>query len=630
MGAMMRDFAGLVRALVCAFALVLAAHAADAPRQVVAPASSLLYKARPTLLSLGQFDGGYSEAAVTDVALGDFDGDGRLDIAVAWFATDTSDYLRNVRTLTIFFNQGTSFTRAADIDLYVADPSDETMSVFYIGTSSLGVGDYDGDGDLDLAVMPYFGDEIWVIENLGQRTFTPHLKLPYGVNSPGNPLTPPKVLAGDFDLNGRNELVYVCDPTAQYLSRMMHFWQATGALTDIRRADWLGGTGSLGTWFVRGLAVADFDGDGRPDLCFTGALNHNVETSPVLTFWSGFNSSTRRFTVNNFYPTILCSDVVAVRPTASSPPGVILAGLDGTRIQYWPRTGTGVQFAMTQELTGYMGAPDRGLAVAVADVDGDGDQDLVTKLRYADATNPGQIEFTLWDQATGQWTHAASRVDTTGFTAALPSTFLRPGNLAVGDLSGNALPEVVAGFAARELPAASVAPPPIVVEIAIWANSCLGDVNRDGQTDRADLNLLTASQGTCRGDALFNPDADLDKSGCVTTADLDIVSRDLGCACSGETPLRPGDLNCDGYVDLADINPFVVALSNRSTFEAQHPYCHWLNADCNGVGKVSFADINSFVVLLNHPSPSIVAHESTPVTADDLRVLLSLADAWHP
>jgi hypothetical protein len=583
----MRNLSHAIGRFAALFGLALAAQGGDAARPAVAPDYALLYKPQPIVLSLGQFDAGYDEAAVTDLALGDFDGDGRLDIAVAWFATDTDDFLRNVRKLTVFFNAGASFVRAADVDLYVPDLELEMMSVFYIGTSSLGIGDCDGDGDLDLAVMPYFGDEIWVIENLGNRSFTGHLKLPYNMNTTGNPLTPPKVLAADFDLNGRNEFVYVCDPTAQYMSRMMHFWQATGTLANMRRVDWLG-SGSVATWFVRGLAVADFDGDGRPDLCYTGALNSAVETNPVLTFWCNLNPGTRRFAAYNFYPNLLCSDVVAVRPTPASLPGIVLSALDGTRIQYWTRAATSMQFTLAQEVTGYAGAPDRGLAAAVADVDGDGDLDLVTKLRQADASNAGQIEFTLWDQVSGLWTRVASRVDTTGFTAALPSPFLRPGNLAVGDLLGNSLPEVVAGFAATDG----------AVRIAIWPNGCLGDVNRDGVTSYPDLLAQLAVLGAGRGGALFNPDADLDKDGRVTMADVHLLLGDFGSTSAGAEGHVAGDINCDGVLSYDDINVFVLALAGQVTYEAAYPNCHWLYADINGDGVVDGADVNAFVLLL--------------------------------
>jgi hypothetical protein len=60
-----------------------------------------------------------------------------------------------------------------------------------------------------------------------------------------------------------------------------------------------------------------------------------------------------------------------------------------------------------------------------------------------------------------------------------------------------------------------------------------------------------------------------------------------------------GDLNCDGVISAADIDPFVIALTQgQAGYQAQFPDCNFLNADCNADGTVSAADIDAFVTLL--------------------------------
>jgi hypothetical protein len=60
-----------------------------------------------------------------------------------------------------------------------------------------------------------------------------------------------------------------------------------------------------------------------------------------------------------------------------------------------------------------------------------------------------------------------------------------------------------------------------------------------------------------------------------------------------------GDLNCDGTVSFADINPFVLYLSNFAQWQAAYPGCPAENGDINGDGTYpSFADINPFVALM--------------------------------
>jgi hypothetical protein len=67
----------------------------------------------------------------------------------------------------------------------------------------------------------------------------------------------------------------------------------------------------------------------------------------------------------------------------------------------------------------------------------------------------------------------------------------------------------------------------------------------------------------------------------------------------GECAWLHGDLNCDGIVSYADINPLVIALRGYDEYHAQYSGCYWYNADCNQDGYVSYADINPFVVLLS-------------------------------
>jgi len=59
-----------------------------------------------------------------------------------------------------------------------------------------------------------------------------------------------------------------------------------------------------------------------------------------------------------------------------------------------------------------------------------------------------------------------------------------------------------------------------------------------------------------------------------------------------------GDLNCDGSVNFADINPFVQILSNPTAWQTMYPDCPFATGDINTDGSVNFGDINPFVALL--------------------------------
>jgi hypothetical protein len=60
-------------------------------------------------------------------------------------------------------------------------------------------------------------------------------------------------------------------------------------------------------------------------------------------------------------------------------------------------------------------------------------------------------------------------------------------------------------------------------------------------------------------------------------------------------PGEPGDLNCDGAVNVFDIDPFIVALSDPDAYAQQFPACSRDTADLDGDGHVDFFDIDPFV-----------------------------------
>jgi cytochrome c peroxidase len=62
--------------------------------------------------------------------------------------------------------------------------------------------------------------------------------------------------------------------------------------------------------------------------------------------------------------------------------------------------------------------------------------------------------------------------------------------------------------------------------------------------------------------------------------------------------LLDGDLNCDGFVTVGDIRPFVLVLSNPEAYAVEYPNCNASAADLNLDGQVTVGDIGAFVELL--------------------------------
>ncbi len=72
--------------------------------------------------------------------------------------------------------------------------------------------------------------------------------------------------------------------------------------------------------------------------------------------------------------------------------------------------------------------------------------------------------------------------------------------------------------------------------------------------------------------------------------------------CNGVVQVVPGatlgDLNCDGLIDVGDVDPFCTALIDPAAYLAQYPACSISRADLNEDDQVDGGDIQSFVDIL--------------------------------
>ncbi len=64
------------------------------------------------------------------------------------------------------------------------------------------------------------------------------------------------------------------------------------------------------------------------------------------------------------------------------------------------------------------------------------------------------------------------------------------------------------------------------------------------------------------------------------------------------TPLLPGDMNCDGVLDIEDAVPLALALGDPDAYAAQFPGCNPARADVDGDGERNGLDVQTFVDTL--------------------------------
>lgn len=131
-----------------------------------------------------------------------------------------------------------------------------------------------------------------------------------------------------------------------------------------------------------------------------------------------------------------------------------------------------------------------------------------------------------------------------------------------------------------------------------WLLSCFGGgqwrvYRNNGNGTFTPVSIIPAAANpACASILDVDNDHDLDLVLLDEIADLMRVYRNTG-------PLVDGDMNCDGSVDILDINPFTLALSDPAAYDAAYPNCNRNNADVNDDGNVDVLDINPFVALIS-------------------------------
>ncbi|BCM88663.1 hypothetical protein IAD21_00504 [Abditibacteriota bacterium] len=174
------------------------------------------------------------------VTVGDFNGDGKTDLA-------TANYISS--NVSVLLNNG--------------DGTFDTNVDYDVGSSpqSVVTGDFDGDGKTDLATANQDSNSVSVLLGVGDGTFA--TKVDYDTGS-----LPYSVVTGDFNGDGKTDLA-----VANYDSSTVSVLLGSGTGTFATKVDYDTGSGPYN------VVVGDFNGDGKTDLA---TANFNVDTVSVL------------------------------------------------------------------------------------------------------------------------------------------------------------------------------------------------------------------------------------------------------------------------------------------------------------------------------------------------------------
>jgi hypothetical protein len=191
----------------------------------------------------GAFNSGgylYSQGLSAGGAVGDFNGDGTLDVAIA--SGGTTKYPGSGVTVSLGNGDGT-FTQAN------GSPTSLGQSL-----SAIVAGDFNGDGKLDLAVTDYGGNAALILLGNGDGTFQSPITIAVGDE-------PEAMVVGDFNNDGKLDLAVANfgDNTVTLL-----LGKGDGTFTQASGSPYVVVNGA----FM--LAAADLNGDGKLDLAVTG------------------------------------------------------------------------------------------------------------------------------------------------------------------------------------------------------------------------------------------------------------------------------------------------------------------------------------------------------------------------
>lgn len=341
----------------------------------------------------------------------------------------------------------------------------------HLGPTSIVVADFNGDGNLDIAIANRTSNDVSVLLGKGNGTFNPQVKYSAGAGT-----DPIAIAAADFNGDGKPDLV-VADSGSKGVSVLMN--TGTGTFSaPVKYA-----VGNLPS----AIATGDLNGDGIADIAVT---NETDGTVTVL-----INNGSGAFTTTHTYSTDSKPDSVAIADfNGDGANDLAVANQNGNDVSVLLNQGGGTFGGAANycvvSVTGACNSASEinPLSVVAVDLNGDGKPDLAV----ASAT---QSVVTLLNNGSGIFTLTGQSSASVSASAIAAGDFNKDGfqDLVVADQGANAF-EIFAGNGSGNLAA-----PLRYFSGTNPAAIATGDFNKDGKLDVAIVNLGDADVAIALG-----------------------------------------------------------------------------------------------------------------------------------
>jgi hypothetical protein len=345
------------------------------------------------------------------VAIGDLDVDGKPDVAIINQASSTLSVLRNLST-TGSITAG-SFAPKVDFNLNSTLPR------------ALAIGDLDGDGKPELVVANFNAATISIFRNISTSgslttsSFAPKVDFATGSG-------PSSVAIGDLDGDGKPEIA-VASEAANRVSVFRNTWLTStlGAGSFAAKVDLVTGSTPVS------VGIADFDGDGKPDLAVANNLSNTVSvlrnTASVGTIQESSFAGKVDFAVGTNPNSIFMGDL-----DGDGKADLATANIASNTLSVLHNTATAGNITSGSFAAGISLATGANpSSVAIGDLDGDGKPELV-------GTNFNAATIAVFRNI-----GASGSITTSSFAPRVDiAAGQQPYAMAIGDLDGDTKPDL--------------------------------------------------------------------------------------------------------------------------------------------------------------------------------------------